>query len=160
MPIAARYSTGCTNVLNASPRHKRVYTSASRSTTRNIGGVATASSVLERAAGEDQEDVFEARPRARAPTTSSKPSSRDRVRDRVAVVGVDEHAIGERLDPVAEPLQLATASAATSRRSASRTSTTSRVTLSAISWRGEPSATIRALSMITSRSHSCSASSM
>ena len=41
MPIAARYNAGCTNVLNASPRHSRAYTSASRSTTRISGGVDT-----------------------------------------------------------------------------------------------------------------------
>ena len=41
-----------------------------------------------------------------------------------------------------------------------RSSTTSRVECRSISSRGEPSATIRPPSMITSRSHSCSASSM
>ena len=61
-PIAARKSTGLRNVENTTPRHSRANTRASRSTTRNDRRRRHRRLVLERAAGEDQEHVFEARP--------------------------------------------------------------------------------------------------
>ena len=80
-------------------------------------------------------------------------------RGRLAVVGVDEHAVRQPLEALADAVELAI-----ERRRApptgNRSSVTSLVEYCSISWRGEPSATIFALSMTTSRSHSCSASSM
>ena len=62
-PIAARNSAGCTNVVNASPRHSRRNTRALRARRRAAAAASRTCSVLfERAAGEDEEHVFEARP--------------------------------------------------------------------------------------------------
>ena len=116
-------------------------------------------SVLERAAGEDQEHVFEARPPYEH-RAGVEPLERDRGRRRVAVVGVDRARDRRGLRCGRRSASGGPPPTARRHRSARRTSTTSRVTLSAIRRRGEPSATMRALSMMTSRSHSCSASSM
>ena len=85
----------------------------------------------------------------------------DRHRDRLAVVGVHEHPVGQVLDPLAAPrtVELPVERLA-GRPGGKRSSATSRDEYCSISSRGEPSATIFALSITTSRSHSCSASSM
>ena len=78
--------------------------------------------------------------------------------DGLAVVGVEEHPVGQPLDPLGEPVELAVERLLDADREAQLGHL--RVEYRSISSRGEPSATIFALSMTTSRSQSCSASSM
>src|SRR6476620_3052935 len=97
MPIAARKSSGANTYENTEPRHRRRHTTHSRSTTRTTRFAST--SVLERAAGEDQDDVLE-----RAATLVHRVGLHavvgDERVDGVTVVGVDEDAIRQRLDPM------------------------------------------------------------
>ena len=105
MPIAARYRAGWTNVLNARPRQSRRYTSASRSTTRNSGGVDTAGSQSSSVRPVRIKNTSSRLARRTSTDAGSKPSLDDRARGGVAVVGVDENAVGEGLDPISEPLE-------------------------------------------------------
>src|SRR6476660_2166524 len=97
MPIAARKSSGANTYENTEPRHRRRHTTHARSTTLTTRFAST--SVLERAAGQDQEHVLE-----RAATLVHRVGLhavvRDERRNGVAVVGVDEHAVGQRLHPM------------------------------------------------------------
>src|SRR5215218_4508336 len=97
--MAARKSSGEMVAWNTDAFQSRFQATHSFSTTRNAGGVAT--SVVQRAAGEDQEDVLERAPplvhRLRAQLAVGH--QRD---DLAGVLRVDEHAIGERLDALAE----------------------------------------------------------
>jgi hypothetical protein len=77
---------------------------------------------------------------------------------RVAVVGVDEHAVGQDLEAVADALERARMDAVVVDVVAHLDDLAGRVLLDERAW--TPSATIRPWSMTTSRSHSCSASSM
>ena len=80
-------------------------------------------------------------------------------RRRLAVVGVEQDPVGQALDPLGEAVELAVERLLDARREAQLGDLAGRVLLDQLR-AGEPSATIFALSMTTSRSHSCSASSM
>ena len=77
----------------------------------------------------------------------------------LAVVGVQQHAIGQPLDSLGHSVELAVERLLHAGREAQLEHLARRILLDQIE-RGEPSATIFALSMTTRRSHSCSASSM
>src|SRR4051812_48692771 len=94
-PIAARNNTGLSKLENTLPRHNRRNTRASRSTTRTIGG--TLMSFLERAAGEDEEHVFETAA-AHERRLGCNVVVDDRGHGGVAAVCRDEHNVGERVE--------------------------------------------------------------
>src|SRR5215203_4884710 len=58
-PIAPRNSSGARRLENTEPRHSRLNTRASRSTTRRRGGVTGPSLLLERAPRQAEEDVLQ-----------------------------------------------------------------------------------------------------
>ena len=76
----------------------------------------------------------------------------------LAIIRVEEDAVGQTLDALRDPVELAIERLLDALGEAG--SVTSRVEYCSMSARGDPSATIFALSITTSRSHSCSASSM
>ena len=89
-----------------------------------------------------------------------RPRCVDGDRGRLAVVGVEQDPVGQALDPLGDARRAGRrASPGRRARSAARSTSLRRVPLDQLR-AGEPSATIFALSMTTSRSHSCSASSM
>ena len=77
----------------------------------------------------------------------------------VAVVGVEQDAVGQDLDPLRQIGDLAGHALALARAEPQLDHLAGRSSAS-IRSRGEPSAAIRPWSMTTRRSHSCSASSM
>ena len=83
----------------------------------------------------------------------------DRDRGRLAVVGVEQDPVGQVLDPLGDPVELAVERLLDAEREAQLGHLAGRVRARSAG-AGEPSATIFALSMTTRRSHSCSASSM
>ena len=91
-------------------------------------------------------------------TTAAARRAGARPRRRLAVVDVEQQPVRQHLDPFGEPLDGAACGLRSS--SSKRSSSTSRVDQCSISERGLPSAAIRPPSMTTSRSQSCSASSM
>ena len=107
------------------------------------------------------------RPVRRRKTSSSEIAGRDGRRAQpalvhgdqrgVAVVGVEQDPVGEALDALGDAVELAVG-ASSSPGEADLDHLAGRVLLDQLAW--APSATILALSMTTSRSQSCSASSM
>ena len=110
------------------------------------------------AAGQAQEDVLERRS-ADQDGLGLEPTRVDRDRGGLAVVGVEEDAIGQESARWAIASDWQWSVSATS-GSEARNGDFAASSTGSISARGLPSATILALSMTTSRSHSCSASSM
>src|SRR3954454_6978416 len=117
-------------------------------------------------AGEAQEHVLEgAAPDQRR--DRRQPPVVHRLGRLLAVVRVKEHSVREQLDPLGEISELAVEALGAADVQAelpapptsNRTPSPSGADQWLISSRGEPSATIRAWSMTTSRSQSCSASS-
>ena len=125
-----------------------------RATTRRAS-----TSVLQRAAGEDQEDVLERaaplRTSTRAARRRRRRARRSRRRRRCRRARGRPAPRSARPAPAMRGIALSRASPS---RSAARRPRAS--SASPTSSRGDPSATMRPPSMITSRSHSCSASSM
>src|SRR5207237_10904142 len=93
--MAARNMTGVTKLEKADPRHSLRNTMASRSRTRSMGG-ATATSVLQGAPGEYQEDVLQGAPphqyRGRP-----QPVAGDKLGRAVAVPRVHQDPVGQHL---------------------------------------------------------------
>src|SRR3954471_81325 len=97
--MAARNSNGETVAWNTDAFQSRRHASHSFSTTRSAVGVAT--SVVQRAAGEDEEHVLERASSLvhRLRVQLAVGHQRD---DLAGVLRVDEHPIGQRLDALAE----------------------------------------------------------
>src|SRR5690349_15991539 len=103
MPIAVRNSSGVRNDVNADERNVRRYWTARCSTT----WVRPATRLLDqRAAGEPQEHVLEGRPPDEH-RLGLEATFVGGYRDRLAVVGVEQHPVGQPLDALGEAVELA-----------------------------------------------------
>jgi len=115
-------------------------------------------SVLECATGENQEHVLETRA-SHEHRIGLEAFVDGRVHRRITVVGVYEHSVGEWFGAIAEPLEPGRLERGVGVEREPYLHDLARDTVGD-ELPGGPSATIFALSMITSRSHNCSASSM
>src|SRR3954471_5909210 len=102
MPIDARNSSGLRNDEKIDARNVRRYCIARSSTTRVMAAIAL---LDQRAAGQPQEDVLEARPPDQDGLGPESPVV-GRGDGGLPVVGVEEHPIREELDPLRQAIEL------------------------------------------------------
>ena len=125
-----------------------------------VSGHRPCPSVDQRPAGEAEEDVFEGGSPDEG-AVGSEPEPVHLGEGGLAVVGVEQQAVRERLEALGQRRRRAAATASVSvSGSRKRSSSTSRVEYRAMSSLGEPSAANVPSSMTARRSQSCSASSM
>src|SRR3954468_5843947 len=95
-PIAPGERTGVTKLENTEPRQSLENTRASRSTTR--AEIRMLISVVQRSAGDDEEDVLERTPPGEYGRRLD-PSGVDRLVHAVRVVGINQQALTRQLHP-------------------------------------------------------------